>query len=108
MQKLRILMNEDKIMRENIYSLNEINRYIKKLIDKRNMFLDSTGWYTNGDFVKCGSLIATLREKEWFLDNVKEWFWYDDKLDSFEDLLEHYRQDKNIIYERTGKNVLCG
>ena len=44
----------------------------------------------NGNFTTCGSLIIKLSHTDWFIDNVKEWLWYDSDDSSTEDLKAHY------------------
>ena len=66
---------------------------MSKAFAKRNMTKDETNWYTNGDFTSCGSLILTLSSKEWFIDNVKRWLWYDEDDKSTEDLKAHYKKE---------------
>ena len=108
MQKMRIVLDENKIEKDKTYDLNEIKKFVKYLFDKRDMPLDDYGWYSNGDFIKCGSLAAVLSEKKWFMDNVLEWLWYDDKYDSVEDLIKHYRRDGYRLYDTHIKTAVCG
>ena len=36
------------------------------------MSKDSDNWYINGNFTNCASLIITLSQKDWFMDNLLE------------------------------------
>ena len=72
------------------YDINKINDYLTKVFAKRNMPKDEDNWYINGNFTSCGSLILTLSKKDWFIDNVLEWLWYDTDDASTEDLKAHY------------------
>lgn len=90
MMKMLIRLNEDKISSEGKYDINKIEAFLNSSFSKRGMTKDKNGWYINGDFSKCGSLIIALSHKDWFLDNVSEWLWYDTSDSSTEDLKEHY------------------
>lgn len=93
MMKMLIIMDEDKIFQEGKYNINKINIYLDQLFSKRGMTQDADGWYTNGDFTSCGSLIIKLSSTEWFMDNVQQWLWYDMDDMSTEDLKEHYSRE---------------
>lgn len=93
MMKMYIELDEDKILQAGKYDLEKINMYLSKLFSKRDMIQDEDGWYINGNFTSCGSLIATLASKEWFIENLKEWLWYDADDDSMEDLKAHYSKE---------------
>ena len=93
MMKMLIELGENKILSEGKYDLNKINSYLSKAFEKRNMPKDSNNWHINGDFTNCGSLILTLSQKDWFMDNVKQWLWYDEDDESTEDLKAHYKKE---------------
>ena len=93
MMKMLIKMDEGKIVQEGKYDLEKINAYLTKVFAKRNMKKDADDWYINGNFTTCGSLIITLSKKDWFLDNVTEWLWYDTDDASTEDLKAHYSKE---------------
>ena len=92
MMKMLILLDEDKIIRENKYSLSKIQNYLERHFEKRNMIKDTDGWYSNGSFSSCGSLIIILSEKRWFMDNIKEWLWMDTTDGSIDDLKDFYKE----------------
>ena len=93
MMKMLIELNTNKIEEEGKYDLNRINAYLDKMFTKRNMQKDKDNWYINGDFSGCGSLIITLSRKEWFMDNLVKWLWYDTDDESMEDLKAHYSKE---------------
>lgn len=93
MMKMLIELDENKIMSDGKYDLDKINSYLSKAFAKRNMQKESSNWYTNGNFTNCGSLILTLSQKDWFIENVKQWLWYDEDDDSIEDLKAHYKKE---------------
>lgn len=84
MMKMLIELDKNKILQDSKYSLSKINVYISNAFKERNMKQDSDGWYTNGTFASCGSLALILSSKDWFMDNVQKWLWYDDEDDSIE------------------------
>lgn len=93
MMKMLIELDENKIMSDGKYDLDKINSYLSKAFAKRNMQKEASNWYTNGTFTNCGSLILTLSQKDWFIENVKQWLWYDEDDDSIEDLKAHYKKE---------------
>ena len=103
MMKMLIELNANKIEEEGKYDLNRINAYLDKMFTKRNMQKDNDNWYINGDFSGCGSLIITLSQKEWFMDNLVKWLWYDTDDESMEDLKAHY---SNILFKRASQKSL--
>ena len=90
MMKMLIELDENKILQDGKYSLSKMNSYISNAFEERNMIKESGKWYTNGTFASCGSLALILSSKEWFMDNVQKWLWYDDEDGSIEDLKAHY------------------
>ena len=96
MMKMKIVMDEDRIAKEDKYDLIKIYAYLDKLFQKRGMKKED-GWYINGNFTTCGAVIINLTSKDWFLDNVDEWLWYDEDDESTEDLKAHYRKDATVI-----------
>ena len=97
MMKMLIVMEDDKILNEGRYNLLKIKAFLKNAFEKREMEMDSQGWYTGGNFTTCGSLILQLSEKAWFMENVKQWLWYDTDDESIEDLKEYYGKKHNRI-----------
>lgn len=94
MMKMYIELDENKILNEGRYDLNKIKAYLYKAFEKRGMYLDEEGWYVNGNFSTCGSLIVKLSRSAWFMDNVIQWLWYDTSDSSTEDLKKHYYREK--------------
>ena len=97
MMKMLIKLDEDKIRREKKYDINKINAYLTSAFDKRGMTKDEDDWYINGNFSNCGSLIINLSEKDWFMDNVDEWLWYDSSDVSTDDLKAHYSRKRAAV-----------
>ncbi len=97
MMKMLIKLDEDKIAREKKYDINKINAYLASAFDKRGMTKDKDDWYINGNFTNCGSLIISLSEKDWFMDNVTEWLWYDTSDSSTDDLKAHYSRKRAAV-----------
>lgn len=76
MLKMFLELDADKIEREGKYDLDKINAYLDKETKSRGIYKDKTGFYVGGSFAAFGGLILLLAEDAWFLDNVKEWKWY--------------------------------
>jgi len=93
---IRIVMDEEKILREQEYDLEDIYNGIDHLAQFAGMKKIDKYYYVSindtpselGCFV-----IANLEEREWFMDNVKEVIWYD-KVEGITDMLKFF-EEKN-------------
>ena len=90
MMKMLITLDEDKISEEGKYDLVKIHAYLENAFSKRGMSKDKDGWYKDGNFTTCGSLIIKLSQTDWFMNNVREWLWYDTSDSSTDDLKAFY------------------
>ncbi len=104
MLKLEIKLDEEKIRNEKKYSVESIYRALDQAFSKHrlNQERDESGvlWVTgNGspkDYGSFGCIITSLCEKEWFMDYVTRWIWYNsddgENEEDFavEDVLYHY------------------
>ena len=93
MMRMLVELDENKIVNDGKYSLSKINSYLSNAFAKRNMIKNADNWYINGNFTSCGSLALTLSRKDWFMNNVKQWLWYDEEDGSTEDLKAHYSKE---------------
>ena len=113
MMKMKVVMDEDRIAKEDKYDLMKIYSYHDRLFQKRGMTREE-GWYINGTFSSCGAVIINLISNDWFLSNVDEWIWYDEDDGSIEDLKAHYckkinqKQDKSNFFSSVGKIDIDG
>ncbi|CAD7289523.1 hypothetical protein LMG7974_01600 [Campylobacter majalis] len=77
---VKIVMDEDKILRENKYTLDEIYHNIDELAKSAEMIKQDKFTYLapkNEDMLSCMGIfiLNRLTKKEWFTKNVKEWDW---------------------------------
>jgi hypothetical protein len=98
MIKMQIKIDDDKIRREKKYSPEKIQDAIDRfMLGKLNLVKDEDGFYVGGgtgkDFSYFGLAFNTLRKKQWFVDNVKTWLYYNsDASDDPEDfVVEDFR-----------------
>ena len=85
--KIKLVMDDEKIIRDGIYDLDSIHSIIDDLLIKRkglrkdgNFYIDDNPSDSAGVGMAC---IFILAGKKWFRENVKELFWYRD--------ISHYR-----------------
>ena len=79
---IKIVMNEDKIIKEGKYTLEEIYANIDDLADFSGMKKIDKNYYVskNDTPSDLGCFAYTnLKRKSWFMENVKEWLWLDKK-----------------------------
>lgn len=110
MLKLEIKLDEEKINREQKYSAISIYQTLEQVFSKYHLRkerkLDGTVvFWGNGhlkDYGAFGSIITSLKEKDWFMPYVTKWVWYnsDDGEDendfSVEDVLYHYTKKVSV------------
>jgi len=110
MLKLEMKLNSTQILQEAKYQpdsiLNAVDKAFSKYQFKREIMADGTlCYYGNGrpkDYGTFGRLIATLKDKEWFLPYLDKWLWYNsDDSDNendyvVEDILYHYTKKESI------------
>lgn len=93
---IKIVMNEDKIIKEGKYTLEEIYANIDDLADFSGMKKIDKNYYVskNDTPSDLGCFAYTnLKRKSWFMENVKEWLWLDKK-EGIDDILEVIRDFK--------------
>ena len=110
MLKLEIKLDEDKINKEQKYSISSIYQTLSQAFDsyqlRKEYEPDGTiVFYGNGnsrDYGAFGCIITSLKEKSWFMDYVIKWIWYnsDDGEDendfAIEDVLYHYTKRMSV------------
>ena len=93
---IRIVMDEEKILRENIYSLEEIYKSIDELAEFSGMKKIDKYYYVskNDTPSELGCFAySNLEEQKWFMENVKEWLWLD-KEDGVDDIIKVIKEFK--------------
>lgn len=111
MLKLEIKLDDEKILKESVYQLDGVYQTIENVFEKSRLpgekGEDGTMvFYGTGnirDFASFGKIITWLKKKEWFINNVTKWVWYnsdngrDDEDFSVEDVLYHYTKKASIM-----------
>lgn len=96
---VKIIMDEDKIKRDKIYTLDEVYSAIDKIAKKSKMTKIDKFHYipTNGDPSFCGVFTyCYLQHQEWFVKNVKEWIWIDkEEEEGNEDILQCLKEENS-------------
>jgi len=93
---VKIVMDEEKIIREDKYDLDEMYQIIDEIAELTNMKKLNKYYYISKDdrLENLGAFaIFSLSEKEWFMENVKEWTWFD-KGGEPEDMIKFYEDKK--------------
>jgi len=77
---IKIVMDEEKILKEDKYDLDKIYQAIDEIAEFSKMRKIDKYYYVsiNDTPSDLGCFIwNNLEEQEWFMDNVKEWTWYE-------------------------------
>ena len=100
--KIKLVMDDEKIIRDGIYDLDSIHSIIDDLLIKRkglrkdgNFYIDDNPSDSAGVGMAC---IFILAGKKWFRENVKELFWYRD--------ISHYKLDHRYKVENAKETVI--
>lgn len=112
MLKVEIEINEEKVLAEDIYDLDDIYTAIDNAFADFGIIKLNKGIYRdNGsdkDFGNMWLVILALTETEWFIDNVSKLMWYNsdygkDESDfSVEDVLKGLKDDGIKIHRAQG------
>lgn len=81
MIKMQIVMDDAKLQREGKYDIDKVHSAIDDyLVSELGFHKAADGFYLGGggrtDFSYFGLAFNTLRKKQWFLDNVKTWLYF--------------------------------
>lgn len=75
--KMLIELDREKIEREQIYDIEELEACIAERFATDNIYKDENGTFVGGDFATLGAITLDLYHTEWFLDNAKTWLWFE-------------------------------
>lgn len=99
--KIKLVMDDEKILHDGIYDLNSIYSIIDDLLVNRKGLRKDGSFYIDdnpSDSAGVGmACIFTLAGKKWFRENVKELFWYRD--------ISHYKLDHRYKVENAKETV---
>ncbi len=110
MLKLAIKLDENKISKEQKYSVSSVYYALEEAFNSYHLRKDSEPdgtivFYGSGnprDYGAFGCIITSLKEKSWFMDYVIKWIWYnsDDGENendfAVEDVLYHYTKRMSV------------
>ena len=98
MIKMQIIMDTDKIRRDGKLNPDEVQQKLDGYFAKLGMKKAANGFYlgtgSGKDFSRFGLAYSSLREKSWFLDNVKTWLYFnsDASYDPNDFVVEDFKQ----------------
>ena len=97
----KIVLDEEKILRENIYDLEKMYSLIDEMASDSGLVkIDKHTYHCKGneqDLACLGIFIHDyLKSAEWFLGNVKEWIWISEREGDL-DIIERERSKGNNI-----------
>lgn len=98
----RIVMDEEKIIKEGIYDLEELYRKIDELAEHAGLIKkDKYTYMCQGNERDLAALAIfnfhKLVEQEWFTKNVKEWTWIN-RVEGNENLIEHFKRENEGVW----------
>lgn len=80
MIKMLVVLDEEKIIRDDVYELNEVKEFIVMVFEKCGITKrDSEGWFLSQDdkydYGRFMMVIDHFIHDEGIYDNLKEWIW---------------------------------
>ena len=101
MLQMQVVLDIEKINQDKVYNAEKIQQAIDSVLLSEYKLVKTAGDIYLGsgsedDYASFWNAILTLKDEEWFLNNVKTWLWFnsddsDDPEDfAIEDLREHY------------------
>jgi hypothetical protein len=96
---MQVVMDDAKIAREKKYDVAKLHEAIEGFMSgKLGLSRGSDGFYygdgSSKDFSRFGLAFNTLRKKDWFLDNVDTWLYFNsDASDDLEDFVVEDMKD---------------
>ena len=90
--KMLIVMDRKKIESEKKYSYRKILYALDDAFQKHGMTKDKNGWYTGGTFEVIGGAFIGLSKMDWFMENVKQWLWFDCETGELIDFIEECKE----------------
>ena len=110
MLKLEIVLDKEKIKAEGQYDWAAMQAALDGIFKQQGLIRSDMGIYVGSgkasDFAHFWSAIWALAEKEWFMNNVEKWVWYnsDDGRDendfATEDIIEFCKSRSVGVYGR--------
>lgn len=80
MLKLEIVLNRDKIRADGKYEWAAMQASLDMLFKQKGLRRAGLGIYVGSgkpdDYAKFWSIIWALAKKDWFMQNVEKWLWY--------------------------------
>ena len=111
MIKMIIKMNQDKILRDGDYTIDQVNSTIDRIFAEKGMEkkevdgrVEFCGHERTTDFAYFGKIMTGLKKQSWFIDNADTWLLCsnDDTDDPLvyneEDLLKHYKLTRGFLW----------
>ena len=98
----RIVLDEEKIIKEGKYDLNKLYQNIDEIAEYVGLIKKNKYTYIcQGNERDLASLAVfnfqKLIEKEWFTKNIKEWVWIN-KEEGDENLIEHFKNENEGVW----------
>lgn len=102
MQKVQVVLDEQKIAREGQYSISKIAQAVDNVfVERFGLIKGQEGFYheskLGNDFSNFWGAILLLKDQDWFMDNILTWLWFnsDDSSNpddfAIEDIKSHYQ-----------------
>lgn len=99
----KIVIDEEKVLREKKYKLDVIYEYLDKLAEQCNLIrIDKNTFHAKGnekDLANVALFVCKYAvENEWLTKNIKEWVWISENSGN-EDMMAKFKKEKIGVWE---------
>ena len=99
----KIVIDEEKVLREKKYKLDVIYEYLDKLAQQCDLIrIDKNTFHAKGnekDLESLGIFMCIyVVENEWLTKNIKEWIWIDE-VEGNEDMMVKFKKENIGVWE---------
>jgi len=99
----KIVIDEEKVIREKKYKLDVIYEYLDKLAKQCDLIkIDKNTFHAKGDENDLANLALFVCKyavkNEWLTKNIKEWIWISERCGN-EDMIARFKKEKMGVWE---------
>ena len=99
----KIVIDEEKVLREKKYKLDVIYEYLDKLAKQCDLIkIDKNTFHAKGDEKDLANLALFVCKyavkNEWLTKNIKEWIWISERSGN-EDMIARFKREKMGVWE---------
>ncbi|PSM53151.1 hypothetical protein CBLAS_1756 [Campylobacter blaseri] len=101
MHGVKIILDEEKIKRENKYDIDKLYSVLAKYAERNHLIVKDKNTFvcpgTQHDLAYLGNYVYDyLAKLEWLPDNIKEWTWFWEEENYYKDMIKYCTEKKKV------------